>query len=93
MTSISRCGPRSGGLDAQHHLTGRSDAKTTSIAHLAVALDLAIGALLCGVEARTTNTLFSNLFTRLDACYPADRYTWRYGVVDTPTIHHARAVE
>ena len=42
---------------------------------LARAVDLAIGALLYGVAARNTNALFRELLTRLDACYPAERYT------------------
>ena len=60
---------------------------------LAWALDLATGALLHGVAARNTKALFRDLLTRLDACYPAERYTRLYVVVDHSTIHHAKAVE
>jgi hypothetical protein len=42
---------------------------------LAGALGLATGALLYGVAVRKTNALFRELFTRLDGCYPAERYT------------------
>jgi hypothetical protein len=34
-----------------------------------------------------------DLRTRLTAGYPADRYTRLYVVVDTYTIHHAKAIE
>ena len=60
---------------------------------LAGALDLATGALLHGVAARKTNALFRDLLTRLDACYPAERCTRLYVIVDNDTIHHAKAVE
>ena len=61
--------------------------------YLAGALDLATGALLHSVAARKTNALFRDLLTRLDACYPAERYTRLYVVVDNYIIHHAKAVE
>ena len=61
--------------------------------YLAGALDLATGALRHGVAARKTNALFRDLLTRLDACYPAERYSRLYVVVDNYTIHHAKAVE
>jgi putative transposase len=61
--------------------------------YLAGALDLATGVLLHCVAARKTNALFRDLLTRLDACYPAERYTRVYVVVDNYTIHHAKAVE
>jgi DDE superfamily endonuclease len=61
--------------------------------YLAGALNLATGALLHGVAARKTNALFRDLLSRLDACYPAERYTRLSGVVDNYTIHHAMAVE
>src|SRR5919106_4766084 len=61
--------------------------------YLAGALDLATGALLHSVAARKTNALFRDLLTRLDACYPAERYTRLYVVVDNYTIHHAKAVQ
>jgi transposase len=61
--------------------------------YLAGALDLATGVLLHCVAARKTNVLFRDLLTRLDACYPAERYTRLYVVVDNYTIHHAKAVE
>jgi transposase len=60
---------------------------------LAGALELATGALLHGVAARKTNALFRDLLTRLEACYPAERYTRLDVVVDHYTIHHAKAVE
>jgi DDE superfamily endonuclease len=60
---------------------------------LAGALDLATGARQHGVAARNTNALCRDLLTRLDACYPAERYTRLYVVVDNYTIHHAKAVE
>jgi transposase len=60
---------------------------------LAGALDLATGALRHCVGARKTNALFRDLLTRLDACYPAARYTRLYVVVDHSTMHHAKAVE
>jgi DDE superfamily endonuclease len=34
-----------------------------------------------------------NLLTRLDDCYPAERYTRFSVVVDNSTIHHAKAVK
>jgi hypothetical protein len=49
---------------------------------LAGALDLATGAWLHGVAARTTNALFRALLTRLEACYPTERYTRLSVVVD-----------
>jgi hypothetical protein len=61
--------------------------------YLAGALDLATGARLHGVAARTTNALFRDLLTHLDAYYPAERYTRLYVVVDHYTIHRAKAVE
>jgi hypothetical protein len=61
--------------------------------YLAEALDLATGSLLYGVAARKTNALFRDLLTRLEACYPAGRYTQLSVVVDNSTIHHAKAVE
>src|SRR5215831_16887322 len=42
--------------------------------YLAGALDLATGVLLHCVTAHKTNVLFRDLLTRLDACYPAERY-------------------
>jgi hypothetical protein len=60
--------------------------------YLAGALDLATGALLHGVATRKTNALFRDLLTRLEAYYPAERYTRLYVVVDPSTIHHAKAV-
>jgi hypothetical protein len=57
------------------------------------ALDLATGMLWHGVAARHTNALFRALLTRLEACYPAERYTRLDVVVDHSTIHHAKAVE
>jgi hypothetical protein len=60
---------------------------------LAGALALATGVLRHGVAARTTHVRFRDLLTRLDACYPAERYTRRSGVVATYTIPHAKAVE
>jgi putative transposase len=61
--------------------------------YLAGALDLATGTLLHCVAARKTNALFRDLLSCLDACYPAERYTRLYVVVDNYTIHHAKAVE
>lgn len=60
---------------------------------LAGALELAPGALLHGVAARKTHALFRDLLTRLEACYPAERYTRLSGVVDHYSLHHAKAVE
>jgi putative transposase len=61
--------------------------------YLAGALDLATGTLLHCVAAHKTNALFRDLLSCLDACYPAERYTRLYVVVDNYTIHHAKAVE
>jgi hypothetical protein len=60
---------------------------------LAGALALATGARRHGVAARTTNALFRDRLTRLDAYDPAARYTRLSGVVDHETIHRAEAVE
>jgi len=61
--------------------------------YLAGALDLATGALRHGVAARKTNALFRDLLTRLDAGYPAERYSRLAVVVDNSSSHHAKAVE
>ena len=42
---------------------------------------------------RKTNALFRDLLTRLEARYPAERYTRLYVVVDNYKIHKAKAVE
>jgi transposase len=60
---------------------------------LAGALDLATGALRHGVAARKTNALCRDRLTRLDAGYPAERYSRLSVVVDNYAIHHAKAVE
>jgi DDE superfamily endonuclease len=60
---------------------------------LAGALALATGALRHGGAARKTTALFRDLLTRLDACYPAERYSRLYVVVDHSSTHHAKAVE
>ena len=61
--------------------------------YLAGALDLATGAWRHGVAARKTTALCRDLLTRLDACYPAERYPRLDVVVDNYPIHHAKAVE
>jgi DDE superfamily endonuclease len=61
--------------------------------YLARALDLVTDVLLHGVGVRKTNALCRDLLTRLEACYPAERYTRLYVVVDNYIIHHAKAVE
>jgi hypothetical protein len=61
--------------------------------YLAGTLDLATGALLHCVAAHKTNALFRDLLTRIDACYPAERYSRLYVVVDNYSIHHAKAVK
>jgi transposase len=60
---------------------------------LAGALDLATGTLLPCVGPRKTNALFRDLLNRLDAGYPAERFTQLSGVVDNYKIHQAKAVE
>ena len=60
---------------------------------LAGALDLATGTLLHCLEPRTTHALFHYLLSRLDACYPAERFTQLYVVVDHDKIYQAKAVE
>src|SRR5262245_29531696 len=61
--------------------------------YLAGALDLATGTLHHCLGPRKTNALFRDLLARLDACYPTDRYTRLYVVVDNYTIHYAKAVD
>ena len=61
--------------------------------YLAGALDLATGTVLHCLGARKTNALFRDLLNRLDASYPAERYTRLYVVVDNYKIHKAKAVE
>lgn len=61
--------------------------------YLAGALDLTTGTLQHALGPRKTNALFRDLLTQLEACYPADRYTRLYVVVDNYTIHKAKAVE
>jgi transposase len=61
--------------------------------YLAGALDLATGTVLHCLGARKTNVLFRDLLNRLDASYPAERYTRLYVVVDNYKIHKAKAVE
>jgi transposase len=61
--------------------------------YLAGALDLATGTLHHCLGPRKTNALFRDLLAYLEACYPADRYTRLYVVVDNYSIHHAKAVE
>ena len=61
--------------------------------YLAGALDLGTGTLHHCLGPRKTNALFRDLLTLLDARYPADRYTWRYVVVDNYIIHKAKPVE
>jgi transposase len=61
--------------------------------YLAGALDLSTGTLHHCLGPRKTNALFRELLTRLDECYPADRYTRLYVVVDNYKIHKAKAVE
>jgi transposase len=61
--------------------------------YLAGALDLATGTLLHCVGPRKTNALFRDLLSRLDACYPAERFTRLSVVVDNYKIHKAQAVE
>jgi putative transposase len=61
--------------------------------YLAGALDLATGTLHHGLGPRKTNALFRDLLACLEACYPAERYTRLYVVVDNYSIHHAKAVE
>jgi hypothetical protein len=60
---------------------------------LAGALDLTTGTLLQGVGPRTTPARFRDLRGRLEASYPAERYTRLYVVVDHDTIHQANAVD
>jgi transposase len=57
------------------------------------ALDLATGTLLHCLGARKTDQRFRDLLETLDASYPAERYTRRYGVVDNDKIPQAKAVE
>jgi putative transposase len=61
--------------------------------YLAGALELTTGTLSHGVGPRTTNALFRDLLTQLEARYPADRYIRLYVVVDNYKIHKAKAVE
>ena len=61
--------------------------------YLAGALDLTTGMLHHRLGPRTTNALFRDLLTHLDARYPADRYTRLYVIVDNSKIHKAKAVE
>jgi putative transposase len=61
--------------------------------YLAGALELTTGTLHYWVGPRKTNALFRDLLTQLAACYPADRYTRLYVVVDNYQIHQAKAVE
>jgi putative transposase len=61
--------------------------------YLAGALDLSTGKLHYCLGPCKTNALFRDLLTRLDARYPADRYTQLYVVVDNDRIHQAKAVE
>ena len=61
--------------------------------YLAGALDLATGSLLHCVGPRKTHARFRDLLGRLEASYPAERYTRVYVVVDNDKIHQAKAVE
>jgi putative transposase len=61
--------------------------------YLAGALDPLTGTLHYCVGARKTNALFRALLGILEACYPAERYTRLYVVVDNYKIHTAKAVE
>jgi putative transposase len=61
--------------------------------YLAGALDLSTGPRRHGVGPRQTNALCRDLLGRLEASYPAERYTRLYVVVDHDTIHQAKAVD
>jgi putative transposase len=61
--------------------------------YLAGALDLSTGTLLHCLGPRKTNALFRDLLGRLEASYPAERYTRLYVVVDNYKIHKAKAVD
>jgi transposase len=61
--------------------------------YLAGALDLATGSLRHGVGPRKNNALFRDLLGRLEASYPAERYTRVDVVVDNYPIQKAKAVE
>jgi len=61
--------------------------------YLAGALDLSTGTVHHCLGPRKTNALFRDLLTQLEACYPAERYTRVYVVVDNYKIHKAKAVE
>jgi putative transposase len=61
--------------------------------YLAGALDLSTGTLRHGLGPRQTNALFRDLLGRLEASYPAERYTRLYVVVDHDKIHKAKAVD
>jgi putative transposase len=60
---------------------------------LAGALDLSTGTLRHCVGPRKTTALFRDLLGRLEASYPAERYTRLYVVVDNYKIHQAKAVD
>jgi DDE superfamily endonuclease len=60
---------------------------------LAGALDLATRTLHHCLGSCQPNALFRDLLARLDACYPTDRYTRLYVVVDHDTSHDAKAVD
>jgi putative transposase len=57
--------------------------------YLAGALDLATGTLLYCLGPRQTNALFCDLLNVLHECYPAERYTRLYVVVDNYNGHSA----
>jgi putative transposase len=61
--------------------------------YLAGALELATGTLHHCLGPRKNNALFRDLLGALDQCYPAERYSQLYVVVDNYKIHKAKAVE
>jgi transposase len=61
--------------------------------NLAGALDLATGIRLHSRRPRKTKALFRDLFSVLDVLYPAEQYKRLYAVVDTYSIHKAKAVK